>query len=107
MCRRDESCERIGRAKIMKAGSNSCKPIIFNQKPAMKILQFVQLSPRQREDAIKKMVAISIELDVPVAGVRGEAEIRNALGGDIVPDADFIFDEVNGDVVDVIYRENI
>lgn len=73
----------------------------------MKILQFVQLNARQREDAITKMIAISLELDVPVAGLRGEEAIRNGLAGDIVPDADFIFDEVNDDVVDVIYRENI
>lgn len=73
----------------------------------MKILQFVQLKPRQREDAVNKMIAISRELDVAVAGVKGETDIRTALAGDIVPDADFIFDEVDDDVVDVIYRENI
>ena len=73
----------------------------------MKILQFIQLNPRQRADAINKMIAISEDLDVAVAGIRGGEEIRQALAGDIVPDADFIFDEVDDDVVDVIYRENI
>ncbi|MEO6915033.1 MAG: hypothetical protein ABI151_04765 [Chitinophagaceae bacterium] len=73
----------------------------------MKILQFVQLNQRQREDAVNKIVVISKELNVAVAGVKGESEIRMALAGEIIPDADFIFDEVNDDVVDVIYRENI
>ena len=72
----------------------------------MKILQFVQLNPGQREDAIQKMIDISAELDVAVAGIKGADEIRNALAGDIVPDGDFIFDEVDENTVDVIYREN-
>lgn len=73
----------------------------------MKILQFVQLNPRQREDAVNKIITISKDLNIAMAGIKGEAEIRNALRGDIIPDADFIFDEVSDDVVDVIYRENI
>lgn len=73
----------------------------------MKILQYVQLNSRQKEDAVTKIVAISKNLNVPVAGICGEEAIRKALAGDIVPDADFIFDEIDEERVDVIYRENI
>ncbi|MEO5995468.1 MAG: hypothetical protein ABIN89_02135 [Chitinophagaceae bacterium] len=73
----------------------------------MKMLQFSQLNPSQRQDAINKMLKISAELNISVAGVRGEQSITEAINKDINPDADFIFNELDDTQVDVIYRENI
>jgi hypothetical protein len=72
----------------------------------MKILQFNQLNPSQRMDAINKMIKISRDLDVTIAGVKGE-KLVEAIRQDASVDADFIFDEIDETAVDVIYRENI
>jgi hypothetical protein len=72
----------------------------------MKILQFNQLTPAQRTDAIIKMINISKELNVEIAGVKGD-KLIDAINHDFSPDADFIFDEIDEARVDVIYRENI
>ena len=73
----------------------------------MKMLQFSQLNPSQRQDAINKMLKISVDLNIPVAGVQGTSSIIEAINKDVNPDADFIFDELDETQVDVIYRENI
>ena len=73
----------------------------------MKMLQFSQLNPVQRKDAIEKMIGISIELNIKIPGVQGENSILEAIEEDFNPDADFIFDEIDETQVDVIYRENI
>lgn len=73
----------------------------------MKMLQFSQLNPAQRKDAIEKMISISIELNIKIPGVQGENSILEAIEEDFNPDADFIFDEIDETQVDVIYRENI
>ena len=73
----------------------------------MKMLQFSQLNPSQRQDAINKMLKISVDLNIPVAGVQGASSIIEAISKDVNPDADFIFDELDETQVDVIYRENI
>ncbi len=73
----------------------------------MKILQYIQLNNQQKTDAISKIVGISKKLNVPVCGMSEESMIRQALQQDGVPDAEFIFDEINENQVDVIYRENI
>jgi len=72
----------------------------------MKMLQFSQLNPAQRQDAIDKMVKISNELQIKIPGVQGEDTILEAIFEDFNPDADFIFDEIDEIQVDVIYREN-
>jgi hypothetical protein len=72
----------------------------------MKMLQFSQLNPVQRKDAIDKMVRLSNELDIRIPGVQGENTIIGAINEGLNPDADFIFDEVDETMVDVIYREN-
>ena len=72
----------------------------------MKILQFTQLNPAQRKDAIDKMVKISNEINIQIPGVQGENSIIEAINEDLNPDADFIFDEIDETQVDVIYREN-
>lgn len=72
----------------------------------MKMLQFSQLNPTQRNDAITKMLRISADLNVTVAGVMGGSAIIEAINKDTNPDADFIFDEIDETQVDVIYREN-
>ena len=72
----------------------------------MKMLQFSQLNPAQRIDAIDKMLKISKELDIAVAGAHGDIPITEAINRDFNPDADFIFNELNETSVDVIYREN-
>lgn len=72
----------------------------------MKMLQFSQLNLTQRNDAITKMLQISAELNVPVAGVMGDSAIIEAINKDTNPDADFIFDEIDETQVDVIYRKN-
>ena len=72
----------------------------------MKMLQFSQLNPAQRKDAIDKMVKIGNELDLKIPGVQGENTIIEAINEDLNPDADFIFDEIDETMVDVIYREN-
>ena len=72
----------------------------------MKILQFTQLNPAQRTDAINKMIDISRDLNVAIAGVKGD-KLLEAINQDVSPDADFIFDEIDDTSVDVIYRENI
>ncbi len=71
------------------------------------MLQFSQLNPAQRKDAIDKMVTISTELNIEIPGVQGENSIVEAIKEDFNPDADFIFDEIDETQVDVIYRENI
>jgi hypothetical protein len=73
----------------------------------MKMLQFSQLNPMQRKDAIDKMVKITTELNIEIPGVQGENSIVEAINEDLNPDADFIFDEIDETQVDVIYRENI
>ncbi len=73
----------------------------------MKMLQFSQLNPMQRKDAIDKMVKMSTELNIKISGVQGENSILEAINEDLNPDADFIFDEIDETQVDVIYRENI
>jgi len=72
----------------------------------MKMLQFSQLNAFQRKDAIDKMTKISKELDLKIPGVQGENTIIEAINEDLNPDADFIFDEIDETMVDVIYREN-
>ena len=72
----------------------------------MKMLQFSQLNPVQRKDAMEKMIKISDELNVEIAGVHGDKQITDAINNDFNPDADFIFDEIDETQVDVIYREN-
>lgn len=72
----------------------------------MKMLQFSQLNPAQRKDAIDKMLKISAELNLPVAAEWGANSITEAINNDINPDADFIFDQIDETQVDVIYREN-
>ena len=72
----------------------------------MKMLQFSQLNPAQRKDAIDKMVKIGNELDLKIPGVQGENTVIEAINEDLNPDADFIFDEIDETMVDVIYREN-
>ena len=73
----------------------------------MKMMQFIQLNNQQRQDAISKMVAISEQLNIPLFGVSGDKLIKEAIEKEANPDADFIFDEVDNNSVDVIYRENI
>ena len=71
------------------------------------MMQFIQLNNRQRSDAIAKIVAIAEQLNISLFGVSGGKLIKEALEKDANPDADFIFDEIDLDHVDVIYRENI
>jgi hypothetical protein len=72
----------------------------------MKMLQFSQLNPVQRKDAMAKMIKISHEINFEIAGVHGDKQITEAIDNDLNPDADFIFDEIDEIQVDVIYREN-
>lgn len=73
----------------------------------MKILQYIQLNGQQKKDALVKMAALSKKLNFPVFGQWGEQGIAEALAQDKNPDAIFMFDEIDEEQVDVIYRENI
>jgi hypothetical protein len=73
----------------------------------MKSLQFNQLNNTQKADAIRKMAALSKELNFMVFGSQNEGAITEAILQDATPDAEFMFVEVNENQVDVTYRENI
>ncbi len=73
----------------------------------MKSLQFNQLNNVQKADAIRKIAALSKELDFTVFGSQNEGAITEAILQDATPDAEFMFVEVNENQVDVTYRENI
>ena len=74
---------------------------------SMKSLQFNQLNETQKTDAIKKMAALSKELNFTVFGSQNEGVITEAIAQDATPDADFMFVAINESQVDVTYRENI
>ncbi len=78
-----------------------------NKTFIMKILQYIQLNGQQRKDAIVKMAALSKKLNFAVFGQWGEQGIADAIAQDKNPDSIFMFDEIDEEQVDVIYRENI
>jgi hypothetical protein len=73
----------------------------------MKSVQFNHLNEAQKADAIRKMAALSKELNFTVFGSQNEGGIKEAILQDAAPDAEFMFIEVNEKQVDVTYRENI
>jgi len=73
----------------------------------MHSVQYNQLNDTQKAAAIRKMAAISKELNFTIFGTQNEEGIASALRQDASPDGEFIFIEVSELEVDVKYRENI
>lgn len=73
----------------------------------MNSLTFNQLNETQKADAIKKMAAITRELNFTIFGSQNEEVIAQALQQDANPDGEFMYIEMNEREVEVKYRENI